>query len=492
MYLNLKAQAPYIAVQGGDGLGQYGYLETKAVTFARLERNTYDNIAYLSARWWVSDNNAGNGNGIEYLYHVYAGPDWNPMIGWQCGGDNYPSKRTTDFNAADFAPEWRAGADCYVSVCAKYCDDSYSPPSFNGVTTNGAVGFNERHFRVLDVDNTLHVSTASNIPNTNGLCQTSNAFSVAGSFSIDPGSFTGISISSLILKNSGSAGEVTHIPNAALNIYYEPATGSEVFGDGNESFGGTLYGDWDGNTADNIYGSTALNIPVNGKVRVYVLLCSFNSPTADGQTINLGFVNDGIFLSPAMDGFTKMRINPASISQRNIVLPLRFLNLAGTRKQEQVQLKWNTVFDTRPEKFIIQQSASGIDYTDAGVIAPGNSAAYAFTLNTAAEYFRVIALYNNGERQYSNTIRVRNNNAGINVVQNPISSAVIFENKTGRQGNYSIILTDVSGRLLARQKIVLQPGINTVNISNTVSSQVLLLQLSDEQGGYYNFKLLKQ
>ncbi|HMO62710.1 MAG TPA: hypothetical protein PKA46_11565 [Ferruginibacter sp.] len=121
---NIAAQAPYIAVQGGDGLGQYGYLENDAVTFARLERNTYNNIAYLSARWWVTDNNSNNGNGLEYLYHVYAGPDWDPLIGWQCGGDDYPSKRTTDYNADHFSPEWRAGTDCYVSVCAKYCDDT--------------------------------------------------------------------------------------------------------------------------------------------------------------------------------------------------------------------------------------------------------------------------------------------------------------------------------------------------------------------------------
>ena len=49
--LSCFAQAPYIATAGGDGLGQYGYLEKEAFSFSRLERNTYNNIAYLvSAR----------------------------------------------------------------------------------------------------------------------------------------------------------------------------------------------------------------------------------------------------------------------------------------------------------------------------------------------------------------------------------------------------------------------------------------------------------
>ena len=75
------------------------------------------------------------------------------------------------------------------------------------------------------------------------------------------------------------------------------------------------------NNADNIFGSTNLNIPLNGKVRIYVLLCSFNSPVAVGKTINLGIINDGISLAPALDTYTKLRINPRSISQRILHCP---------------------------------------------------------------------------------------------------------------------------------------------------------------------------
>ena len=265
-FSNTNAQEPYFGTAGADGLGQYGYLDKNSVTFSRIFRNSYNNIAFLSARWWITDNNAANGNGKEFIYNVFSGPDWNPAIGWQCGGDNDGSKRTTDFVAADFSPEWSAGSDCYVSVCAKYCDNSFSPNSFNGATTFGAVGFNERHFQVIEVNTAAHTSTASFIPNTSGICQTSNAVNVAGSFSIDPGTISGISLSSLFVKNKGTAMEGTDIPNNALHVYYETATGSERYGDGNETFAGTLNGNWDGNVTDNIFGSSVLSIPLNGKI----------------------------------------------------------------------------------------------------------------------------------------------------------------------------------------------------------------------------------
>lgn len=491
------AQEPYIAVQGGDGLGQYGYLEKDAVTFTRLERNTYNNIAFLSARYWITDNNSTNGNGKEFIYHVYNGPDWNPLVGWQCGGDNYPSKRTTDYNTADFSPEWGAGSDCYVSVCAKYCDNSFSPSSFDGTTTNGAVGFNERHFRVLEVDTSLHVSTASNIPNTNGTCQTNNAYTVAGSFMIDPGGFTGITLTTLILKNSGSASETLNIPADAFNVYYETADGTEVYGDGNETYAGIINGSWDGNNTDNVYGNESFNIPLNGKVRVYVLLCKFESPAADGQTINLGIINDGIFLSPALDGFTKLRINPGSISQKNIVLPVKFLNVTGARNNSEVQLKWQAKFSDNPSKFIVQQSADGIRFVDAGVKQVSDyfiqKDQYRFMLNTNAEYFRVVAVYDNGERSISNTIRLKNiSTAGISVLQNPVNNKLIIDNQSGVLGNYSMQLFDIAGRLLIQKNVFINTGRNQIDIPATVQPQMLSVRLQGYTGAVYSFKLLKQ
>jgi hypothetical protein len=491
------AQAPFIGTNGGDGLGQYGYLEKDAVTFSRLFRNTYNNIAYLSARWWITDNNAINGNGKEFLYHVYAGPDWVNGIGWQCGGDNDGSKRTTDFIATDFNPEWRAGADCYVSVCVKYCDNSYSPASFDGVSTYGATGFNERRFKVLDVDMSAHPSTATNIPNGNGICETTNAYHVAGSFTITPAAFTGLSISSLGVQNVGTASEVTDIPNAALNLYYEPVTGSEIYGDGNETFGGTLFGNWDGNTSDNVYGNSGLNIPLNTPIRVYVLLCSINTPSGIGKTINLRLINDGISIAPAIDGFSKMRIDPISISNRNITLPIQFLSFNGNRKDQQVQLKWQTIASSIPATFIIQQSIDGTQFTDAATLPStafdGRLGNYKYDLSTDAIFFRIIARYNNGKTNSSSILRL-NTTAQLpfSIIQNPVQQKIVIQlNSTlSITGQYNIF--DAAGKQIITQQKIFTPGINTIEMPASLKSQLLFLCIKDAAGNTQNFKLLKQ
>ena len=426
----LFSQQPYIGSNGGDGLGQYGYLEKDAITFSRLFRNTYNNIAFLSARWWITDNNSANGNGKEYIYHVYdfpvsAGGDWDPLVGWQCGGNNDGSKRTNDYNAANFSPEWGAGSDCSVSVCAKYCDNSFYPPSFNGTSTNGAVGFNERHFQVIDVDTTVHISTSSLIPDGNGVCSTNSAVHVAGSFAIDPGNQTGIALTNLFIQNNGTALEGTDIPNAAFNVFYEPATGSEIYGDGNETFAGTLYGDWGGGSlTDNIFGNASLNIPLNGKTRIYVLLCDFNSPVAIGKLINLSIINDGISLSPALDSYTKLRINASGISQRNILLPVKFISFTGERTNHQVNLRWQLSDAMVTDQLTIQESTDGIHFSNITTLSPNTDLTninYRYSFNSRAGYFRIQVKSMDGTNVYSTTLKLKNSNNSITeLMQNPV------------------------------------------------------------------------
>lgn len=491
-----KAQEPYLATAGGDGLGQYGYLERNAVTFARLERNTYNNVDFLSARWWVTDNGTANGVGTEYLYHVYNGPDWITGIGWQCGGDNYPSKRTTDFRAEDFGAEWRAGADCYVSVCAKYCDNSFYPNGYNGFTTNGAAGFNERHFKVLEVDTSAHISTATVIANTAGNCETNNANNVAGSFAIDPGAVTGLQLTGLMLLNTGTAGEGVVIPNSAFHVYYEPETGSEQYGDGNELYAGTLAGDWDGNTIDNVFGSNSLGIPLLGKTRIYILLCAFNTATAENLHINLGIINDGIFISPALDGYTKLRINPTGISKRNIVLPLKFLHTSGKRENGLVKLSWKIESDRKPHLFTIEESLDGRNFQLHSQVTPASlqqtDGSYASHFNSSANWFRISAKSDAGATVYSPVVYLKpvlQQDFTMIPAANP--AEVLIHYHAINSDKIQVRLVDFTGRCIVMGSVNFHPGLNRISILRSAATQILLLQLYKPGGQITAFKLLR-
>ena len=498
IFLSLSswAQAPYLGTAGGDGVGQYGYLEKDAITFARIFRNTYNNIAYLSARFWVTDNNATNGNGKEYIYHVYDGPDWINGIGWQCGGDNDGSKRTQDYNASNFGAEWSEGSDCYVSVCAKYCDNSYSPSSFDGNSTNGAVGFNERHFRVLDVDSTAHISTAEDITNSSNICQTGIGNNVAGSFSISPGSFNDISLKTLIIKNNGSSLEITDIPDDALKVYYEPATGNEVYGDGNETFAGNLLGSWDGNAADNVFASNALNIPLIGKVRIYITLCRYNNPDAIGKTINLAIVNDGISLSPAMNGFEKMRINSGSISNRNITLPVSRITATGHRINNFIQLSWDANIPEAIDRFHIEHSMNAQQFENLesaqASFLPYHNGRYELSIQSPGEYFRVAAITSSGRKIFSNVISLKKNNAAeiTGITMNYLQGFMNIKNEGTAACMAFLKLNDASGRTLFNQSVQLNAGSNQFYLPAHAINQILFATLTMSNGKHLQQKII--
>jgi hypothetical protein len=79
------AAQPYFLDFPGAGLGQYGYIEKDAVTFARIARGSYNNVRDLAARWYVDDLDNNNGLGIQKIYKTSDNPAYAGSITWQCG-----------------------------------------------------------------------------------------------------------------------------------------------------------------------------------------------------------------------------------------------------------------------------------------------------------------------------------------------------------------------------------------------------------------------
>lgn len=188
-------QAPYIMDNPGEGLGQYGYIEYNAITFARLNRNTYTNILDLGARWWV---------GQEHVYWTNAN--------WNCNDNNNGvlNNTTDNFDPSHFGTNWQVGADAYVSVWAKWCSGGQSHTS--------GQGYNQRQFEVVDFINTPTTQSAS--ANNNG------TNFVVGSFVICKQNTNVTHLRRLFFTNNGTAMEGTDIANDAFKVYYENSTGS--------------------------------------------------------------------------------------------------------------------------------------------------------------------------------------------------------------------------------------------------------------------------
>ncbi len=429
-YLHSFAQAPYIATGTNQGLGQYGYINKNAVTFISLDRNTYSNVNSLAARWYV--------NGSDVLYNVSGGPGWAGCNNWQCSGCNSLNLPTANFNPADFGANWIAGNDAYVSVYAYYCGGAFS-------NSSGTTGFNERKFTIVDLNTTTpSPSLGTSIPG--GGCNSK----VVGTFILDVGSAAGLSLTRFVTQNSGTATEAT-LGNAAFKLYYETATGLEVF-DGNES-NSQLFGDFGGDaTNNNIFGSTSLSISLSGKTRFYLVAC--DNPILT-QTVDMSIINDGISLAPNNNtSYGMLRINSTSLGG-SLILPVGIISFNTSATGKKINLNWTIADGSKTNYFEIERSLNGINFESIGrVNMTGTVTGYSFDdiqPISGVTYYRLKIVESNGSVLYSAIANVKiNNNLSVSIMPNPASSFIVVN---GSKKDDMVIIMSISGSVKIQRQI---------------------------------------
>jgi hypothetical protein len=293
-----KAQNPFLLTGPTDGIGQYGYLEKDATTFMAINSNSFGNIFQMFGRTFLNGNNI-----LTYGTAINS-----------CAGAGV-IQTTNNYN---FGANAIAGQIAYTSVHADYCGGSNS---YGG--NPNTTGFNERQHYIFDVTDRPS-DLATNVVQLNSATLQSTA-NVVMSLKIDFDAVSTRTLERLFIQNTGTMLEGTDIANDGFRVYYEAATGTEVF-NGTESFG-TLFGDYNLNpTNNNIYGNDAINIPIPaGGLRIYVVLNKFNSCSNTAKTVQVSTINDGMSFSPAMDvSYRLARVNqqpaaPATINVSPVV-----------------------------------------------------------------------------------------------------------------------------------------------------------------------------
>ncbi|MBX2846527.1 MAG: T9SS type A sorting domain-containing protein [Saprospiraceae bacterium] len=456
------AQEPFIRTE--FGLGQYGYLELDARTFARLDRNTFTNIDYLRARYYVDDGNA-----------IDMPTNWvyNTPFDWQCSGGMDQFRDSPDFNPLNFGAEWEAGADVDVSVYANYCGgtQSYTDPQVD-------IGFNQRHYEVVDVDAAAHISDQLGIEDGNGDCTSA----LVASFTIDVGAKTDLSIERLFVENVGTAQEVTNIPNAAFTVFYEPVTGSESF-DGTENIAAfMLFGDWGGNpTNNNIYGAEGLSIPLLTQTRIYIAACDLETGS-NGLSIELNIINDGISLGPANDtSFDLLRIDETSISRQALILPVELSGFFGEATPNGIQLNWKTSNEEGFSHFEIERSLDDTTFQSLGRVTANGAGSYAyldaFSPKVETLYYRLKMVDKDGRYWYSDILRLKPLfTEEITMFFDPAQGGIVVQGLKQQKGDVAVFIYSISGTLVAeRQGQLSQPVVNTSAISAGMYIVVLLI-----------------
>lgn len=163
-----------------------------------------------------------------------------------------------------------------------------------------------------------------------------------------------------------------------------------------------------------------------------------------------------------------------------VALPVTWLYVRGERKQQQALINWATAQESETDKFVVEYSRDGQQYSAVGqVAAAGNSSTttkYAFThpqLQPGVNYFRLKQLDKNGHFTYSSIMvipYVDNNTAPV-LMPNPVvnTATLLIPPAVAAE---QLTVFDASGKIVWQQKI-------------TGSNQSQLLQLGALANGVY-------
>jgi hypothetical protein len=152
-------------------------------------------------------------------------------------------------------------------------------------------------------------------------------------------------------------------------------------------------------------------------------------------------------------------------------LPVKLISFNGNRNNEQTTLQWIVTGEQNGDRFEIERSINGIQFSKTGMINAGAGTQYRFSESVSATvlYYRLKIISVNGNITYSNTIVFKDNNAiqnDIVLLKNPVQNDNMELKITGSSaGKLQLTLTDMNGNRVLSQQITVPAGITQSNVS---------------------------
>lgn len=163
----------------------------------------------------------------------------------------------------------------------------------------------------------------------------------------------------------------------------------------------------------------------------------------------------------------------------SIALPVTLTYFTGKYEDEQSHLSWETAMEEHVDRFAIERSDDGRQYTEIGSVkATGNSnwrIKYAYIDNKPISnnaWYRLRTVDLDGKARYSSVIRLTNTISHVNVLSvtpNPFESFVRVQLYADKVLPAAIRLVDVIGREMYKVNSVLSAGNNTISLNPAAS-----------------------
>jgi hypothetical protein len=190
------------------------------------------------------------------------------------------------------------------------------------------------------------------------------------------------------------------------------------------------------------------------------LLSSLADTVLDAGTYYLKVEGKGNLNAPAYASLGSYSLL-SRIEDNNTVLALRKLELRGTQNGDMHQFNWIVDADEKIDEQVLEVSADGRKYTELTTAAKDDRSYIYRPSSFTNTLYRLRVTFDNGRRNYSNTIAIRENELTKRpkLVSNLINSSTIT---ISSPGNYSYNIVNFNGMIIKTGR--LNSGINSIVI----------------------------
>jgi hypothetical protein len=180
------------------------------------------------------------------------------------------------------------------------------------------------------------------------------------------------------------------------------------------------------------------------------------------------------------------------------VLPLSTLELRGSRNGNQVALTWQGLTDRTVDSYEVQRSLDGRVFQTIGTIRTTQSSYHFNDMDLPQDqsswYYRIRVSEASGRSVFSNTLLMTSvEETSIRASPNPFTNFFNLTIPSATKSNASIIIRDISGRVLVSRNIQLEKGDNYLAIAEAERFQrgAYIAEITTPNGSRY-VKLVKQ
>lgn len=172
-------------------------------------------------------------------------------------------------------------------------------------------------------------------------------------------------------------------------------------------------------------------------------------------------------------------------------LPITLSSFSGIANKCDAVLQWKTSQEINADKFVVEQSSNGLNFTAIAEIKSANSStgkSYQTSVSqpTGIMYYRLKLLDKDGKFSYSPIVTVRTSCTStdyMTVYPNPVSTNLTVSFHTAYKGVANLQIVNAIGQQLATQKIKITAAANTFNLDmSNYSPGMYMLYLADDKG----------